>query len=121
LSKSIKRGVHSHIRNIIEHLIKLEHSSADLPREGWRESVANARVEIDALLEESPSLKPQLDQFIRDEIPRAAKLAIAGLTDRGELSPSLLQELKAKSYLDLFSYTPDQILGDWFPPEPPKA
>jgi len=26
LSKSIKRGVHSHIRNIIEHLIKLEYS-----------------------------------------------------------------------------------------------
>jgi hypothetical protein len=121
LSKSIKRGAHSHIRNIIEHLIKLEHSSADLPREGWRESVANARVEIDALLEESPSLKPQLDQFIRDEIPRAAKLAIASLTGRGELTPSLLQELNAKSHLDLFSYSQDQILGDWFPPEPPKA
>jgi hypothetical protein len=37
---------------------------------------------------------------------------------RGELSHSLQQTLKAKKYLDLFSHTPDQILGDWFPPEP---
>jgi hypothetical protein len=26
--------------------------------------------------------------------------------------------LKAKSYLELFPYTPVQILDDWFPPEP---
>jgi len=121
LSKSIKRGIHSHIRNIVEHLIKLEHSPAAPPRSGWRESIEHARVEIEALLDESPSLNPQLDQFIREEIPRAAKLAIKRLEGRGELTPALQQQLKAKSYLDLFSYTPDQILGDWFPPEPPKA
>jgi hypothetical protein len=118
LSKSIKREIHSHIRNIVEHLIKLEHSLDRLNRGRWRESILNARVGIDALLEESPSLRPQIADFIRSEIPRGAKLAIAGLEHYGELSGALQRALRAKSYLELFSYTPDQILGDWFPPEP---
>jgi hypothetical protein len=118
LSKSIKRGVHSQVRNVIEHLIKLQHSPAQRPRQGWLESIANARVEIDAALDESPSLKPQLEQIIREEIPRAAKLAIARLTRRGEVPGQLGTALKTKSYLDLITYTKDQILGDWFPPEP---
>jgi hypothetical protein len=118
LSKSIKRGVHSHIRNIIEHLIKLEHSPAKQPRKGWVDSIVNARVEIDAALEESPSLDQQLEQFIREEIPRAAKLAIARLERRGELLVSLETAVKTTAYPDLFPYTRDQILGDWFPPEP---
>jgi hypothetical protein len=118
LGKSRKRELHSHIRNIIEHLIKLGHSPAKAPRSGWRESIERARVEIDALLEENPSLKPRVDEFIREEIPRGVKLAIASLDAHGELSNTLRQALRAKSYLDLFSYTPDQVLGDWFPPEP---
>ena len=28
------------------------------------------------------------------------------------------QALRSTTYLDLFIYTPEQILGDWFPPEP---
>jgi Domain of unknown function DUF29 len=123
LGKSIKRSVQSHIRNIIEHLIKLEHSPAHLPRESWRESIQNARTEVDVLLEESPSLKPQVEDIISRETPRGAKLAIGKLERRGELSSPLAEVLKAKSYLEVFPYTPDQILGDWFPPEPeqPKS
>ncbi|HTW51967.1 MAG TPA: DUF29 domain-containing protein [Stellaceae bacterium] len=118
LSKSIKRGVHSQVRKVIEHLIKLEYSPAQRPRNSWLESIAYARVEIDAALEESPSLKPQLEQIIREEIPRAARPAISRLERRGEVPDRLGTTLKTKSYLDLFSYTPEQILGDWFPPEP---
>ena len=118
LSKSIKRAVHSHIRHIVEHLIKLEHSAARSPREGWRESIQNARVEIDALLDESPSLRPQLDTFIDVETPRATRLAIGSLKARGELSRSLQQVLARKGPVDLFRYSREQILGDWFPPEP---
>ena len=121
LSKSIKRAVHSHIRNIIEHLIKLEHSPALQPRENWRESIQNARIEVEFLLDESPSLKPQLAGVISREIPRGAKLAIGNLERRGELSPTLAEILKAKPAPELFAYTEDQILGDWFPPDPERA
>ena len=118
LSKSIKRAVHSHLRNIIEHLIKLEYSPARQPRENWRESIQNARIEVEVLLDDSPSLKPRLGGIIRSETPRGAKLAIGKLERRGELSSSLAELLKAKSYLELFAYTPDQIVGDWFPTDP---
>jgi len=118
LGKSITRGVQSHVRNIIEHLIKLEHSPATQPREDWRDSIESARAEIEALLEESPSLKPRVADIIRSETPRAAKVAIAKLKSRHELDASLERMFRTKSYLDLFSYTSEQILGDWFPPEP---
>jgi hypothetical protein len=39
LSKSIKRGVHRQVRNVIEHLIKLQHSPAQRPvKGGWKAS-----------------------------------------------------------------------------------
>jgi hypothetical protein len=118
LGKSRRHELHSRIRTVVEHLVKLEYSPAVLPRNDWRDSIQHARIEIDALLEESPSLRPRLDGIISTEIPRGAKLAIRSLEDHQELASSLQQDLKAKSYLELFAYTPDQILGDWFPDEP---
>jgi len=80
-------------------------------------------MEIERLLEDSPSLKREVSDLTKKETQWAAETAIIDLEVRGELSPSLqrARNAKAKSYLNLFSYTPDQILGDWFPPEPPKA
>ena|ERR1700733_9920107 len=118
LAKSERRSLRSHIRNVIEHLIKLEYSPADRPHRRWRQSIRNARVEAEDRLAESPSLKPQLQQIITEETERGARLAIAALNERNELPPSLQRSLKAKSYLELFSYTSEQILGDWFPLEP---
>jgi hypothetical protein len=118
LAKSQRRSLRGHIRNIIEHLIKLEHSPADRPHRNWRVSIINSRIKADDRLAESPSLRPQLEDMIKEETGRGAKLAVAALQDRSELSVSLERALRTKSYLDLFSYTPEQILGDWFPPEP---
>jgi hypothetical protein len=121
LAKSERRSLRSHIRNIIEHLIKLEYSPADRPHRKWRQSITNSRVEAEDILAESPSLKSQIQQVITEQTERGARLAIAALGAKGELPPSLQKNLKAKSYLDLFSYTEEQILGDWFPPEPSKG
>ena len=117
LAKSERRSLRSHIRNIIEHLIKLEHSPVDRPHRKWRLSIMNSRVEAEDRLVESPSLKAQVGQIITEETERAAKIALTALQGRGELDHSLQRALKTKSYLDLFSYNPEQILGDWFPPE----
>ncbi len=118
LAKSQRRSLHSHIRNIIEHLIKLEHSPADRPHRNWRVSITDSRIKVDDRLAESPSLRARLGRIIEEEIPRGAKLAITALQDRNELGTSLEQALKTKAYFDLFSYTPEQILGDWFPAGP---
>ena len=43
LGRSDLATVRSHLRRIIEHLLKLEHSPSAEPRFGWRESVVEAR------------------------------------------------------------------------------
>jgi hypothetical protein len=53
--------------------------------------------------------------MIREQIPRAVKAAIDDLADRGELHNVLRQDLKDGP--DLL-FTEEQVLGDWFPPEP---
>jgi hypothetical protein len=39
-------------------------------------------------------------------------MAIRELGKRAELDPSLAAHIRATTY------TPDQVVGDWFPPEP---
>jgi hypothetical protein len=45
-------------------------------------------------------------------MPRAMKLAAGDLGDYEELDPAISARVGAAAY------TPEQILGDWFPPEP---
>src|SRR5215204_3184394 len=56
LGRSDRRELRSRISTIIEHLLKLEHSSAREPREGWRNTVDRSRREAKLILKESPSL-----------------------------------------------------------------
>jgi hypothetical protein len=118
LGKSDRRELGSRIREIIEHLVKLEHSRSTEPRRGWRASIRRQRTEIDALLKDSPSLRREVLAIIQDETRRGGKNAVADLGEYGELPASGRKRLKAPSYLDLLSYTAEQVLGDWFPPEP---
>src|SRR3712207_4965895 len=57
----------SRLTTLFEHLLKLAVSPAAAPRPGWIETAARSRVAIEAVLEESPSLRP--------ELPRLAGLA----------------------------------------------
>src|ERR1700682_6224857 len=56
LGKSDRRELRSQIRRILLHLLKLEIYQAAGPRAGWRSSIIDARVEIDDVLRDSPSL-----------------------------------------------------------------
>jgi hypothetical protein len=53
-----------------------------------------------------------LDAAIAAETRRAIKLVIGNFEEHGEAGPATRAELLATSY------TSEQILGDWFPPEP---
>jgi hypothetical protein len=66
----------------------------------------------------SPSLQREVPDVASSEAGGAIELALEEIAARSELSSSLQQTLKAKAFLNLFTYTPEQILGDWFPPEP---
>jgi hypothetical protein len=112
LGKSERRTLGSQILRIVEHLAKLEHSPATDPRAGWRSSIRDARDEIDTVLDESPSLRSELAPLISRQMARGICRAIAELQDRGEIGSVDLPGLRRSAY------TADQILGDWFPPEP---
>ena len=112
LGKSQTAALASQIRRIIEHFSKRDHSPWPRPRHGWRVSIVDARVEIEVLLERNPSLRPELSSIVAEEHPRAARKAIAALEHHGELDPPIAARIRATAY------TADQILGDWFPPQP---
>lgn len=118
LSKRERHDLASRLSTIIEHLTKLTYSPSTDPRNTWCRTVRRNRKEIERILKASPSLQREVAGITSSEAAGAIELALKDMADCGELSLSLRQTLRVKSYLDLFSYTPEQILGDWFPPEP---
>jgi Domain of unknown function DUF29 len=106
LGESLKRSVRSRIRNIIEHLLKLECSPAQDPRGGWYDSVLTQR---DDLLD---GLTATLRRHAESELPelyaQARKRTQTSLRKHGELTA-------ADALPTTCPYTLDQITGDWLP------
>jgi len=114
LGKSDRRELHSQIYRIIRHLAKLQFSPAIDPRPGWRESVADGRSQAELVLADSPSLQRELERIVAAQTPKAIKRAIFDLGEFGEIDRATERALRR------VRYTEDQILGDWFPPDPPQ-
>jgi hypothetical protein len=109
LGRSERRELRSRIAAIIEHLLKLEYSPAIDPRTGWMETISRERIFIEDLLETSPSLRHEVPAIVAQSLPQTARLVGRLLESRGEGSPDLAVRLAAANY------TPEQVLGDWFP------
>ncbi|WP_448189054.1 DUF29 domain-containing protein [Azospirillum sp. sgz301742] len=105
MGRSDARALSSALMRVIEHLLKLEHSTAADPRAGWRRSVVNHRIDAEEELETSPSLRGRIDL---GRIHRnALRLAANGLECDGVSAKALPPECP---------YTLDQILDhDWWP------
>jgi hypothetical protein len=72
---SERRSLASRIGTVIEHLLlKLEASPAVEPRAKWQETVIRARSDIDAMLEDSPSLRQKPDEMVGREMKRQRRL-----------------------------------------------
>ena len=112
LGSSQKLAMSSQMRRIVHHLLKLQFSPARDPRRGWSESIIDARSEIEDLLRNSPSLKTEIDACLGLVLRHGARKAVFDLERHDGIDPSLAARIRATSY------TADQILGDWFPPEP---
>ncbi|MFI4948776.1 MAG: DUF29 domain-containing protein [Alphaproteobacteria bacterium] len=115
LGISQKTALRSQMRRIILHLLKLEFSPAVEPRRGWFESVGDARSEMESLLETSPSLKSEVDSALAMALGQGSKKAAFDLEKYGEVASATLARIRTKTY------TIEQILGDWYPPEPPHG
>jgi hypothetical protein len=114
LAKSLRQRLRSQIARIIQHEVKLEYSPAIDPRNGWRRTIRLARIDIDRILEDSPSLKREIPRLIEKETAGAVQVAILDLEDHGEIDQMELPAIRNTSY------TEEQVLGDWFPEEPPR-
>jgi Domain of unknown function DUF29 len=112
LGKSDRRQLRSQIRRILRHLLKLEVSPAPDPRPGWCSTIADSRSEIEDVLQDSPSLRREIDGMIAKELNLAAKFAAADLRQYGEPAEAVWARLEKGGF------TVDQLLGDWFPPAP---
>lgn len=106
LGRSERSALGSHIRTIIEHLAKLLASPAGDPRAGWEDTVLRARIDVEELLEASPSLGHRLDEVIDHEHGPALRLAASGLPQCGE-TPRVA--------VDTLRFTTEQVLGSWMP------
>jgi hypothetical protein len=109
LGKSQGRELAGRIRAILLHLLKLQASPAVEPRLGWRETIQVQRAEIEALMADSPSLRPSVPGVIETELGKARRVAALALAESGEQPGVDLGGLR---------FTAGQVLGDWFPDVP---
>jgi hypothetical protein len=107
LGRSTRNAVRSQIQRIIEHCLKLEHSSATEPRPGWMNSIDEARDEIENLL--TPTLRRDLDHQLFRLFARTRRRVDRDLRAHGEqdAADALPQECP---------YSLDQLLDEeWLP------
>jgi hypothetical protein len=107
---SQRTALRSQIFRILRHLLKLQFSPASDPRSGWRNSIRDGRKQVDDLLTDSPSLRSQVEPVLAQEMSKAGKRAIEDMREHGEVGGDTEAALRAARY------TPEQVLGDWFPP-----
>ena len=109
LGKSDRRELRSQVTRILRHFLKLAVSPTLEPREGWRSTIRDARLEIEGVLEDSPSLRGEIPDIVSRQSASAAKLAAADLAEHGEPADAVWARLRAGGF------TAEQVLGDWFP------
>ena len=106
LAGAKRSAVLNDARVVMEHLLKLQHSPATDPRNGWRATVREhrSRLEVD--------LTPHLRQMLAEGLPRiydiARRNAAGSMRDHGE-------DAAAGALPTACPYTPDQITCDWLP------
>ena len=110
LGRSERNALRSRVQVIVEHLMKMQCSPAQLLRADRSETIRAQRTEVDDLLEDSPSLRGELPGILGRVLPRARRNVRARLADHDE---------QPLTDLDRLTYSEDQVLGDWFPTPPP--
>ena len=109
LGRSLRSELRNRIATILEHLFKLSLSRAADPRDGWVETIMRERIEIAALLDENPSLRPGLSDSLAGADRKARKLAEISLRRHGEWSTEVDEALAGAHFMEA------QILGSWLP------
>jgi hypothetical protein len=108
LAKRDRRELQSRINVIVEHLVKLESSTASRPRAGWENTVRRERGEIELILQQSPSLRREIADFL--ESASAAKRATETMRQISRQGEARHPDQPGPRL-----FTEAQILEDWWP------
>ncbi len=99
--------VRSQLERVIEHLLKLEHSPATLPRAGWMNSVDDARARIEDAL--TPSILRDVETALPTLFGRARRRAARDLQGHDEGDAARALPIACPYALD------DLLADDWWP------
>ena len=106
LGKSDRRAVQSHLKVLLQHLLKSAYQSP--PHASWRASIREARRQIGLILDDSPSLRRQMPGFVAWAYPHACQDA------------SDETELPLATFPQTCPWSLDQLQDDNFLPERPS-
>ncbi len=100
MGKSERRALESHLSVLLMHLLKWEHQPS-MRSNSWKLSIENARQSIEDSIEDSPSLKPRLedDAFVARAYTKARRTA------------AIETGLDLAVFQEHCAYTLDQILS----------
>ena len=113
LGRSDLRRVKGQLRRVIEHLLKLQFSPAVEPRDGWLESVLDARQDIDDYL--TPAMRPEIEADLAADYAKARAKAEQALQRHRE-------DEAAASLPTTLPYSLAQLLDpDWLPASDNRA
>ena len=106
LGKSDRRALGSHVRGLVMHLLKWHaQPSGRQTGQSWRTSINNHRREIQAIADDSPSLRQQIVVLLAREYPRSRRDA------------SDETGLPLVAFPETCPWTVEQILDEAFWPE----
>lgn len=98
LGRSDRREVVSRLIILIQHLLKCQLRPAN-PSKSWIATIREQRLAIELVLDDSPSLRAQMDSCIAKAYPQAAEKAAVEM------------KVKTNPFPQVCPFTPDQILG----------
>jgi hypothetical protein len=95
MGKNDKRALNSLLTRLLEHLLKLSYWESEKGRSGnhWASEIVNFRSQIQIRLEDSPSLRPQLETMYDKAYPVAVKSVSKLFSLPSEAQISLSQAL----------------------------
>jgi len=104
MGRSQKRAIASHLRVLLSHLLTWRYQP-DRRCVSWRLSIRNARDQIEAIVEDSPSLRRELPEVVSREYQKARKYAA---DETG---------LPLESFSEQAPFAPERIFDDDYLPD----
>lgn len=107
MGKSELRAFRSLLGNLLHHLLKLNLSPAQEPRNGWMDEIARFRVETTRILDDNPSFKAKMDDIFALAWKDARSLARVslqrdGVKDIPENCPYTYEQAMSEDYFPEF-------------------